>query len=271
MKEVHDRSAGLASWRARSPSDSIYLAQTPQAFTRAVLEEAIRAGAEHPDAATDEASLAEQAGYSVRLVDGEPTNIKITTSTDLSVSEALARSLDPESASSAIAARRRCCRCVSAPATTCTAWSPAGRSLSAACAFRTRQGSLATRMPTCCATPSPTPFSARQPRAISASTFPTPIRSGRTRQCALLEGAVQIVRAAGYVVANVDAVVIAERPKLAPHVPAMRANLAQALGVEISAVSVKGKTNEQVDALGRNEAIAVHAVALLARSLQAGA
>ena len=83
---------------------------------------------------------------------------------------------------------------------------------------------------------------------------------------ALLEGAVQIVRAAGYVVANVDAVVIAERPKLLPHVPAIRASLAKALGVELSAVSIKGKTNEQVDALGRNEAIAVHAVALLARA-----
>ncbi len=48
----------------------------------------------------------------------------------------------------------------------------------------------------------------------------------------------------------------------------MRANLAQALGVDISAVGVKGKTNERVDALGRNEAIAVHAVALLALSPQ---
>jgi 2-C-methyl-D-erythritol 2,4-cyclodiphosphate synthase len=79
----------------------------------------------------------------------------------------------------------------------------------------------------------------------------------------LLKGAVAIVRAAGFAVSNVDAVIIAERPKLAPHVPAMRANLARALGIETSAVSVKGKTNEKVDALGRNEAIAVHAVALL--------
>ena len=60
---------------------------------------------------------------------------------------------------------------------------------------------------------------------------------------------------------NVDAVIVAERPKLAPHMPAMRANLARAMGVDVSAVSVKGKTNEKVDALGRNEAIAVHAVA----------
>ena len=107
-------------------------------------------------------------------------------------------------------------------------------------------------------------FSERPLPAISASIFRTRIRSGKdANSIALLEGAVAIVRAAGYAVANVDAVVIAERPKLLPHIPAMRANLAQAMGVDISAVSVKGKTNEQVDALGRNEAIAVHAVALL--------
>ena len=56
---------------------------------------------------------------------------------------------------------------------------------------------------------------------------------------------------------------IAERPKLAPHVDAMRANLAEALGVSIDRVSVKGKTNEGVGELGRGEAIAVHAIALL--------
>lgn len=79
----------------------------------------------------------------------------------------------------------------------------------------------------------------------------------------LLRGAVEIVRAAGYEVTNVDAVVIAERPKLLPHVATMRANLAQAIGIDVASVSVKGKTNEGVDALGRGEAIAVHAVAML--------
>ena len=60
----------------------------------------------------------------------------------------------------------------------------------------------------------------------------------------LLKEAVAMVRAAGYSVVNVDAVIVAERPKLAPHVPAMRANLARAMVVDVSAVSVKGKTNE---------------------------
>ena len=69
--------------------ESIYLAQTPQAFSRAVLEDAIERGRDAFRSATDEASLAEEAGHSVRLVDGESTNIKITTEQDFAVSKAL--------------------------------------------------------------------------------------------------------------------------------------------------------------------------------------
>ena len=80
---------------------------------------------------------------------------------------------------------------------------------------------------------------------------------------ALLIRAVGIIREAGYQVENVDVVVIAERPKLAPHVDRIRTRLAGALGVEVGAVSVKGKTNEGMGEIGRAEGMAVHAVALL--------
>ena len=70
-------------------------------------------------------------------------------------------------------------------------------------------------------------------------------------------------RRMGLSVGNVDATVIMERPKLAPHIDAMCANLAEALGVPADRVSVKGKTNEGVGELGRGEAVAVHAIALL--------
>ena len=82
---------------------------------------------------------------------------------------------------------------------------------------------------------------------------------------ALLVRAVGIIHEAGYLVENVDAVVIAEWPKLAPHVDRIRARLAGALGVDAGAVSVKGKTNEGMGELGQGEGIAVHAVALLRR------
>jgi len=64
-------------------------------------------------------------------------------------------------------------------------------------------------------------------------------------------------------VGNVDVTVILERPKIAPHVDAMRQAIAAALGMDAARVSVKGKTNEGVDAVGRGEAIAAHAIALV--------
>ncbi len=79
----------------------------------------------------------------------------------------------------------------------------------------------------------------------------------------LLRGAVAIVRARGFGIENVDVSVVLERPKIAPYVALIQAGLAAALGIAVDRVSVKGKTNEGVDAVGRGEAIAAHAIALL--------
>ena len=79
----------------------------------------------------------------------------------------------------------------------------------------------------------------------------------------ILREAAAKVRAAGWTVGNVDATVICERPKLRPHVDAMRVQMAAALGCPVSAVSVKGKTNEGMDAAGAGEGIVAHCVALL--------
>ena len=67
----------------------------------------------------------------------------------------------------------------------------------------------------------------------------------------------------GFIVSNVDVVIIAEHPKIGPYVEDMRVNLAKVLSVELTRINIKGKTNEGVDAVGRGEAIAVQAVAML--------
>ncbi len=79
----------------------------------------------------------------------------------------------------------------------------------------------------------------------------------------LLEQVVREVSSAGYAVGNVDATVICERPRLRPHVDAIRARLAELLRVDASRVSVKGKTNEKMDDVGAGIGIEVHCVALL--------
>jgi 2-C-methyl-D-erythritol 2,4-cyclodiphosphate synthase len=79
----------------------------------------------------------------------------------------------------------------------------------------------------------------------------------------LLGAAHDIVRAAGWMLNQADITVIAQAPKLAPHVEAMRTRLAAALEVGIGAISIKAKTNEGMGFIGRGEGIAVIAVATL--------
>src|SRR5262249_21684207 len=79
----------------------------------------------------------------------------------------------------------------------------------------------------------------------------------------LLQRAPARVAAQGLQVGNVDVTVILERPKIKDHIDAMRARVAAALGVGIERVSIKGKTNEGMDAIGRGDAIAAHAIALV--------
>jgi len=80
----------------------------------------------------------------------------------------------------------------------------------------------------------------------------------------LLRTAVARVQAAGWTIQNIDATVIAERPKIAPHVPAMRAAIAACTGIAVDAVNIKGKTAEKLGAMGRGEGISAQAVVLLA-------
>lgn len=80
-----------------------------------------------------------------------------------------------------------------------------------------------------------------------------------------VEEAAKRMREAGYAVGNLDVTVILQRPKLGPHKLAIRRNLAELLNCDLAQVNLKGKTHEQVDALGENRAIACHAVVLLGR------
>lgn len=79
----------------------------------------------------------------------------------------------------------------------------------------------------------------------------------------LLRKAYEAVQAKGWRVVNVDSTIIAQKPKLAPHIAAMRANLAADLGIAQDCVNIKGKTNEKLGYLGRMEGIEAQAAVLL--------
>ena len=79
----------------------------------------------------------------------------------------------------------------------------------------------------------------------------------------LLTEVCRVVREQGYEIGNIDSTVLAQKPNLAPHIPAMRRNIALACGIDVTQVSVKATTEEHLGFTGREEGIAAHAVVLL--------
>lgn len=233
------------------PRRQIYLAQTPQVFSRAVLRDALALGESGEDA-TDEASLAERAGHPVRLVEGESTNVKITTPEDLPVMNAIAR----EAAAPA-------------PFRVGTGYDlhrlVEGRPLVlGGLIVPSERGALGhSDADVVCHSATDAILGAAALGDIGRH-FPDNDPAWKDASSLdLLARAVALVRAAGYEVDNVDVTVVLERPKIKDYVDRMRARVAAALGVGVERVSVKGKTNEGVDAVGRGDAIAAHATALV--------
>jgi 2-C-methyl-D-erythritol 4-phosphate cytidylyltransferase/2-C-methyl-D-erythritol 2,4-cyclodiphosphate synthase len=228
------------------PRETIFLAQTPQAFRRAVLGDAIalgRAGVE----ATDEAMLAEKAGHPVHVIRGDTANVKITTAADL---EAARRGLHL-----------------------------AGRIGTGYDLHRLVEG----RPLILGGVRIPSPFGAlghsdadvvchaATDAILGAAAlgdigrhFPDTDPAWKDASSLdLLRRAAAMAREAGFEVVNLDVVVVLERPRIAPLLERVREGVAGAVGVPVDRISVKGKTNEGVDAIGRGEAIAAHAVAML--------
>ena len=229
------------------PREQIYLAQTPQAFRRGVLRDALATSGD----ATDEAALAERAGHRVKLVEGDPTNLKITTADDLAIAERLLR--EPGVPALRIGNGYDLHRLVGGrPLVLGGLTIPFDRGL---------QGH--SDADAVCHAVTDAILGAAGAGDIGRHFPDTAPEWKDANSIDLLRRAAALVRGAGYRVINVDVVVIAQQPKIAPHAAAMAVNVAAAIGIDASQVSIKGKTNEGVDATGAGEAIAVHAVALL--------
>ena len=232
------------------PRDAIFLAQTPQAFSRRVLGEAVALGRSGVDA-TDEAGLAERAGHPVRIVAGDADNVKITTTADLEAARTR-ESAEPRDVPRAglgydlhrlVAGRPLILGGVTIP----SELGALGHSDADAACHAATDAVLGAA----CLGDIGRHFPDSDPQWKGASSI------------MLLERAATLVREAGFEILNLDVVVILERPRVAAFVDRIRAGLAGAIGIAPAAVSVKGKSNEGVDAVGRGEAIAAQAVALV--------
>jgi 2-C-methyl-D-erythritol 4-phosphate cytidylyltransferase/2-C-methyl-D-erythritol 2,4-cyclodiphosphate synthase len=201
--------------------------------------------------ATDEAALAERAGHAVRVVPGESTNIKITTPEDLD------------------AVRGR------GPARTGRAGIGydlhrlvAGRPLVlGGVTIPSERGALGhSDADVVCHAATDAILGAVSLGDIGLHFPDSDARWKDARSLDLLRQAVAMAAGSGFEVGNVDVTVMLESPRLRGYIDQIRASLATVLAIDAGRVSVKAKTNEGMDAIGRGEAIAAHAIALL-RSL----
>jgi len=235
------------------PRESIFLAQTPQAFRVDVLRDAIALG-ESGVLGTDEAALAERAGHTVHIVEATSGNLKITTTEDLAearrrmaadavriVAERVGTGYDLHRL---VEGRKLILGGVEIPA---------------------KRGALGhSDADVVCHAATDAILGAASLGDIGRHFPDSDARWKDASSLDLLRQAVAMVHGAGFHILNLDVVVILEQPKIGPHVEQIRAQLAGVLQILPEQVSVKGKTNEGVDAVGRGEAIAAHAVALLA-------
>jgi 2-C-methyl-D-erythritol 4-phosphate cytidylyltransferase/2-C-methyl-D-erythritol 2,4-cyclodiphosphate synthase len=236
------------------PRADIFLAQTPQAFRRDVLGAAIALGRSGVDA-TDEAALAEQAGHPVHIVEGDAANVKITTPDDLETARAHVENARQGVATTRVGTGYDLHRLVK------------GRTLVlGGVDVPFERGALGhSDADVICHAVTDAVLGAAGLGDIGRHFPDTDPRWKDAVSVDLLRDAVGLVAAAGYRIVNMDVVVILEQPKIAPFIERIRASVAGVLRVPRESVSVKGKTNEGMDAIGRGEAVAAHAVALLER------
>ena len=251
-RDTVKRVAGDGRITETIPRETIYLAQTPQGFRRDVLAAAIELGRSGVEA-TDEAMLAERAGYHVHVVDGDPGNVKVTTSADLDAARARMASTGKPARTGRAGTGYDLHRLVE------------GRPLIlGGVTVPSDRGALGhSDADVVCHAATDAILGAVGLGDIGRHFPDTDPRWKNADSLVLLREAARMVRDHGYEVGNLDVTVILERPKIKDAVEPMRTRLAEALGIDRDRVSVKGKTNEGVDAVGRGEAVAAHAVALV--------
>lgn len=251
MEETVKRAEG---GRVRSTLDrsDLYRVQTPQAFRRDVLEDAHEEAAREGFRGTDDAVLVERLGHTVRLVPGSPLNLKVTVPEDLVVAEALLRRED-EPAAARVGIGFDAHRFVRGrPLVLGGVEIPFDRGLAGHSDADVVVHAIMDAL-----------LGAGGCGDIGTHFPPDDPAYRGARSLDLLARVRDLLAERGWRAAHVDVVVLAERPRLAPHVLAMRAAVASVLRLDPDRVSIKATTLEGMGALGREEGIAAQAVASL--------
>jgi 2-C-methyl-D-erythritol 4-phosphate cytidylyltransferase / 2-C-methyl-D-erythritol 2,4-cyclodiphosphate synthase len=246
------------SIQATVPRSALWQAQTPQCFELHQLIQALDAASAHGVVVTDEASAIEAMGLKPLIVEGSSHNFKVTNPEDAGLMEAVLTMnlINPKRASIAIGEGMDVHALV------------AGRPLILGGVTIPHHSGLLGH------SDADALLHAITDALLGAAgmgdigrLFPdTDAAYAGADSQVLLKHAYAKVAAAGWVVGNVDATIVAQAPKMAPHVTAMQANIAMCLQIENAQVNVKAKTNERLGWLGRQEGIEVRAVLMLQRA-----
>jgi len=234
----------------------IWLVQTPQAFRRELLARAHEAASRAGLRGTDDASLVENLGHTVHLVMGDPDNLKITWPDDVRRSEQMIRwnrEGMPGQAATRIGIGYDAHR-----------FAEDRPLVLAGVRLREERGLLGhSDADVVCHAICDALLGAIGEGDIGRHFPDSDPKYAGISSLLLLRRVSDMMRAQGWEIENVDAVVIAEAPPIAPHLPDMRRALAQAMGTEPTRVNVKGKTTEGMGFTGRREGIASQAIAVL--------
>jgi 2-C-methyl-D-erythritol 4-phosphate cytidylyltransferase/2-C-methyl-D-erythritol 2,4-cyclodiphosphate synthase len=239
----------------------LWLAQTPQAFRRQVLERA-HEEAEAAAASTDDAALVERLGLPVEIVMGDPHNVKITSPADL---EQAARFLQQGAREGGKEVEIR-----SGIGFDAHRFAEGRPLVLGGVQFPGERGLLGhSDADVVCHAICDAVLGAMAAGDIGQHFPDSDPRFAGISSLALLARVAAMAQATGWEVGNIDVVVIAEAPRLAPQVPQMRQAVAAAMAIAAERVSVKGKTTEGMGFTGRGEGIACHALCLLRRAPEA--
>lgn len=252
VKDTIKLAAADHSIETTPPRDRLYQIQTPQVFERTLYLHAAQSARERGQDFTDDCQLAEADGKKVYITQGSYTNLKITTPEDLALAETLG-GFGKEEPKMRIGhgydvhrlteGRKLILGGVEIPHTVgLLGHSDADVLLHAimdALLGAAALGDIGKHFPD------------TDPAYKGADSL------------ALLQEVVRILSEHGYDIGNLDATILAQKPKLAPYIPAMREKIAKACGIPVDAVSVKATTEEKLGFTGACEGIAAHAVALI--------
>jgi 2-C-methyl-D-erythritol 4-phosphate cytidylyltransferase/2-C-methyl-D-erythritol 2,4-cyclodiphosphate synthase len=231
---------------------ALWAIQTPQAF-RADLIRRAHAAVPHAEPVTDDAELVERIGGEVAVVPGDPLNVKITLPQDLEVARRLAQAAEAPPVRVGVGYDIH--RLVPDRALVLGGVEiPHPRGLAGHSDADVLTHAIMDAL-----------LGAAGERDIGHHFPPDDPAYRGASSVHLLRAVAERLRASGWAVTNVDAVVMAQAPRLAPHVGAMRERLAAALAVSPEQIGIKATTAEGLDAVGRAEALAAHAVAVLTR------